>query len=383
MTISAAAPSTSRTYTISDPGAASQFIPITAATPVTNTIPKYSGAAGLITNSSITDNGTTVGTTEALSATSATLTNTTNQLTLGTTNTVTISAAAPSTSRTYTISDPGAASQFIPITAATPATNTIPKYSGAAGLITNSSITDNGTTVSTTEALSATSATLTNTTNQLTLGTTNTTTLSATAPSASRTYTIPDAGAAADVALITGTVNQGGVVYNSSAAAQASSAAGNSGQFLLSGGTGTPTWGSAMTLVSGASTAKLTNNATSYYFPMGASVTSATDTTFNGPGMGAQMIATRSGTIKNLYVWISAAPTGTKTWAFTIMVDDNDGPVASAVTTTITGTAVNGSDLTHTATVNAGDKISIQVVPGAPAPAGTPLATWSFEIDYP
>lgn len=46
--------------------------------------------------------------------------------------------------------------------------------------------------------------TLAKTTNQLILGTTNTTTLSATAPASSRTYTIPDAGGAANVMLDAG-----------------------------------------------------------------------------------------------------------------------------------------------------------------------------------
>lgn len=48
---------------------------------------------------------------------SETLTATTNQLTLGTTNTATISATAPSASRTYTIPDPGANANFVMDTA--------------------------------------------------------------------------------------------------------------------------------------------------------------------------------------------------------------------------------------------------------------------------
>lgn len=48
-------------------------------------------------------------------------------------------------------------------------------------------------------------ATLQATTNQLVLGVTNTTTLTAPAPAASRTYTIPDAGAAANVGLFANT----------------------------------------------------------------------------------------------------------------------------------------------------------------------------------
>lgn len=46
---------------------------------------------------------------------------------------------------------------------------------------------------------------LTNTTNQIVLGTTNTTTISSTAPSAGRTYTLPDAGAAANFGLFANT----------------------------------------------------------------------------------------------------------------------------------------------------------------------------------
>src|ERR1700682_4452707 len=47
--------------------------------------------------------------------------------------------------------------------------------------------------------------TLTNTTNQIVLGTTNTVTVSSTAPSSSRTYTLPDAGAAANFGLFSST----------------------------------------------------------------------------------------------------------------------------------------------------------------------------------
>lgn len=50
-------------------------------------------------------------------------------------------------------------------------------------------------------AQTITSLTLSNTTNQLVLGTTNTVTISSTAPSASRTYTLDDAGGAAHLAL--------------------------------------------------------------------------------------------------------------------------------------------------------------------------------------
>ncbi len=52
--------------------------------------------------------------------------------------------------------------------------------------------------------------TITPVTNQLVLGVTNTTTISATAPAASRTYTMPDAGGAADFVLTAGNQTLGG-----------------------------------------------------------------------------------------------------------------------------------------------------------------------------
>src|SRR5258706_11331419 len=99
---------------------------------------------------------------------------TTNQLILGTTNTITITAPAPSASRTYTIPDACGAATFIM-------------------------------SVGTATLSLSTSLTVTGTTNQIILGTTNTVTISSTAPAASRTYTIPDAGGAASFVMTAGT----------------------------------------------------------------------------------------------------------------------------------------------------------------------------------
>ena len=93
---------------------------------------------------------------------------TTNQLRLGTTNTVTLTSPAPAASRTYTIPETGANSSFV-------MTDLAQSINGAK-------------TLSSQLAVSAT-------TNQLRLGTTNTVTLTSPAPAASRTYTIPDTGA--------------------------------------------------------------------------------------------------------------------------------------------------------------------------------------------
>lgn len=102
---------------------------------------------------------------------------TSNQIILGTTRTVTLSATQPaSTSRTVTF----------------------PDLSG------DYSIVGNGTGLQQTLNTGYTFTVqlkVTPVTNQLVLGTTNTTTISATAPAASRVYTIPDAGGAANFLL--------------------------------------------------------------------------------------------------------------------------------------------------------------------------------------
>jgi len=96
---------------------------------------------------------------------SETLTNTTNQLVLGTTNTTTLNVTAPAASRTYTIPDSGANSSFV--------------------------LTDGTQTINGNKTFSSRIA-ITPTLNQIVLGTTNTTTISANPPGASRTYSIPD-----------------------------------------------------------------------------------------------------------------------------------------------------------------------------------------------
>jgi hypothetical protein len=138
---------------------------------------------------------------------------TTNQFILGTTNTITLTAPAPAASRVYTIPDAGGAANFIMSTFGT--AQTIAGGLTSSGLLTAS----NGFTLttgalnltSTSGAISLTGTTfITNTqirvsatTNQFILGTTNTITLTAPAPAASRVYTIPDAGGAATFIMST------------------------------------------------------------------------------------------------------------------------------------------------------------------------------------
>jgi hypothetical protein len=115
----------------------------------------------------------------------------TNQLRLGSFvgNTTTINSPAPAASRIYTIPDAGTDSSFV---------------------MADGAQTINGVKTFTSEpvfpSLSLASLTLSATTNQLVLGTTNTTTLTSPAPSASRTYTIPDSGG--NTSFVMGAGNQ-------------------------------------------------------------------------------------------------------------------------------------------------------------------------------
>lgn len=140
------------------------------------------------------------------------------------------------------------------------------------------------------------SETLTATTNQLTLGTTNTVTLSASAPSASRTYTIHDAGAAANLVLDTG-----GALTITNAA--------TTGQVLTATATSTATWQAAPAAVGGWTTFSTIDSAdtsTRCWHPAGSSARVACDTTL---AMGIMPVAC---TAQNLYVALATAPGATK-----------------------------------------------------------------------
>jgi hypothetical protein len=105
------------------------------------------------------------------------LTAVSNQMVLGSTNTTTINATAPASSRTYTIPDTAANSSFV---------------------MTDSAQTVNGIKTFTSQVP------ITATTNQVILGNPAASiTITAPAPAASRTYTIPDAGGNDSFALLT------------------------------------------------------------------------------------------------------------------------------------------------------------------------------------
>lgn len=157
--------------------------------------------------------------TGTLTGPTASLTNTTNQLVLGTTNTSTINSTAPSASRILTIPDPGANASFVmtegsqTINGAKTLGNILTTIDGSAATSaiqfgTHSGLYNGGTdslriqiagterfSVDTSNTNSSGPVLISATTNQIRLGTTNTVTLTSPAPSTSRTYTIPDTGA--------------------------------------------------------------------------------------------------------------------------------------------------------------------------------------------
>jgi hypothetical protein len=67
VSIQTATTTADETYTLAEVGGAA-FLPATSATPVDNTLSKWDGTAGKIKNSSITDNGTSISTSEPLSS---------------------------------------------------------------------------------------------------------------------------------------------------------------------------------------------------------------------------------------------------------------------------------------------------------------------------
>ena len=90
----------------------------------------------------------------------------------------------------------------------------------------------------------------------------------------------------------------------------------------------------------------------------------------------ASFLMTRSGTLKNLFVYLSAATGGIATRTFTVRVNS----VNSSVTVSITGVAVSGSDTVNSVSVSAGDRVSVlHTATGVPVNA---VGLVSFDIEY-
>lgn len=81
-------------------------------------------------------------------------------------------------------------------------------------------------------------------------------------------------------------------------------------------------------------------------------------------------------TISKFYVAIQTAPTGaTKSWTFTVRKNAAD----TALTCTITDTAVTASDTSNSVSFTAGDYLTIKMVP-ANTPSASGLVTWSVKV---
>ena len=147
---------------------------------------------------------TTLAASSTASTTALTATATSNQLVLGTTRTLTLTAPTPaSSSRTVTLPDPGGADSVAYLALAQTLTNKTLTGTFDGVLGGNTPAAASVTTLTASSTASATAVTATNTSNQLVLGTTRTLTLTAPTPaSSSRTVTLPDPGGSDSVAYL-------------------------------------------------------------------------------------------------------------------------------------------------------------------------------------
>src|SRR5205823_3152944 len=93
--------------------------------------------------------------------------------------------------------------------------------------------------------------------------------------------------------------------------------------------------------------------------------------TFGGAGQTnventTQIVATRSATLQNLYVNLTAAPGGVANKTVTVRVNG----VNTALAVNVAGAATTGSNIANTVAIVAGDLISVQVTH-----AGAPVAS--------
>lgn len=112
----------------------------------------------------------------------------------------------------------------------------------------------------------------------------------------------------------------------------------------------------------------LSSAATEYNTILGGSVWNSTATRIRN-------VFPCAGKLKNLRIWLSAAPTSTNSWTFTIMRNDT----ARALAVTISGTDVTGYNSTDSVTVLPGQYVQIRsTYSGTPA---TAQARWSCEFN--
>ena len=88
-----------------------------------------------------------------------------------------------------------------------------------------------------------------------------------------------------------------------------------------------------------------------------------------------------SGTILSLYAKTAVAPGIGNTYVFTVYVGPPISMIATDITCTIAGSATTCSDISHTASISAGQAWSLQIVTSASA-AGTLQSTASVGTRY-
>ncbi len=92
-----------------------------------------------------------------------------------------------------------------------------------------------------------------------------------------------------------------------------------------------------------------------------------------------------SGTAKNLSCWLGTAPGGTTNNVFTLnkaATGNTTGGSATALTCTITGTAMNCLDNSNTVAISAGDLMSIARTATAGSPTLSQAGGCMFEVVY-
>ncbi len=391
ITISSTSPSASETYTLPDAGSAASFILSTS--PAGQTI-----GGGLTVNG-----GLTLGTPLAVAQGGTGLTSTSQNFVFA----GPMSGSGAPTWRALTAGDlPNLSGSYLPISGGTMAgainmgTNNITN----AGTITGTAITGTSITGTSFNGGSGSFTTLaaTNTTNQLVLGTTKTITISSTTPSASETYTLPDAGGAASFILSTSPASQtigGGLTVNGGltlgtplAVAQGGTGLTSTSQnFVFAGpttGSGAPTWraltagdlpnlsGSYLPISGGTMAGAInmgTNNITNAGTITGTAITgtSITGTSFNGgTGSFTTLAATNTtnqlvlGTAKTITI-SSTTPLASETYT----LPDAGGAASFILSTSPAGQTIGGG-----LTVNGGLTLG---TPLAVAQGGTGLTSTS------
>ena len=152
----------------------------------------------------------------------------------------------------------------------------------------------------------------------------------------------------------------------------------NESGVLVNDGKGVLSWSGVPMIISGSPSASLSNATGNQYFtPNGGGAVAQTS---DVAGSSSRMIVPTSGTIKNFFVAISAAPGHAgSSRVFTLTLNG----VAMSVTCTISGTtATSASNVSNSFTVAPGDQIGLHVANTKSTTLNAAGAEWGFEI-YP